>query len=83
MVPGTRSVVDNTAAAQKTWTFSQTQGPTLGLVTEVQEGTSSTVLRQINYTWAQNTTGNNYLSRTQVISDPGQILRGHKTGRSV
>ena len=73
LVPATRQVLDGTSQAIKTWTFSQSS-PTLGLATTFAEGSGGSgpaILRQTNYAYSQDAAGNNYVSRLQVVSDPG------------
>jgi YD repeat-containing protein len=68
------SISDSNANATKTWSFDTNADATQTLVTtyKKQNTTSGSVLRQLNYTWTQDSTGNNYISRTQEISDPSQ-----------
>ncbi len=75
LVPTSRQLTDVHAGALKAWNFSQTAGATFGLVTSFNEGSASapqSPLRTTNYTWSQNSSGNNYIARLQTVSDPGQ-----------
>ena len=75
LIPTSRQLTDVHSGALKVWNFGQALGSTFGLVTSFNEGASSSPqnpLRTTNYTWAQNASGNNYISRLQAISDPGQ-----------
>ncbi len=73
-VPQYRTVSDVQGQAGKKWVFSQAADSTQGLITDYYEDSlpSWTALRQTDYIWAQDTTGNNYLSRVANVSDPGQ-----------
>jgi len=73
LTASTMLIFDLRAGASKKWIFDANADATEGLVTSQQDGPiTGALLRQVNYTWAQDSTGNNYISRTQEISDPGQ-----------
>ncbi len=74
------SVNDSHAHATKIWTFDINPDATENLVTSYQEENAygPVVMRQVNYTWAQDPAGNNYISRTQDIIDPTQSYASTK-----
>jgi len=73
-VPQSRTLVDATANATKVWTFDQTANASQGLVASYseQQTTPSLTPRLTNYTWAQDSAGNSFISQIQTISDPGK-----------
>ncbi len=74
------SLNDSHAHATKIWTFDINTDATENLVTTYQEENAygPVVMRQVNYTWAQDSAGNNYISRTQDITDPTQSYASTK-----
>jgi hypothetical protein len=67
------TLVDTQANAGKEWDFDTSQDATQGLMTTYKQYTASsgTVLRQVNYTWTQDSAGRNYIGRTQDVANPG------------
>jgi RHS repeat-associated protein len=68
------------AQAGKKWTFVVLQDATQGLPTIYQQFRTSdaTVLDQVNYTWAQDPAGRNYIARTQDIANPSTAYSATK-----
>jgi YD repeat-containing protein len=71
---------DVQANASKKWSFNTAAGATQGLISTYQEERTSdqTVFHQVNYSWTQDANGNNYISRTQDIMDPGTTYAATK-----
>ncbi len=67
----TRVLTDSTAHATKTWTFNDVGSAAAGIVSSVSEGGGSQAPRVTAYSWAQNSSGNNYISRLQSTLDSG------------
>ena len=74
------TMIDTSSAGEKYWTFSST-GSSIGLVTHTQGRAptsspcsatpASTAMTQNDYTWDQDTAGNNYLGAVVTTLDPG------------
>ena len=73
MIDTGRVVTDNTANATKTWSFNdvQTGSASSGLANSLSEGGGSQAARVTAYTWAQTSSGNNYIGRLQSTLDSG------------
>lgn len=73
-VAASTNLVDSQANAGKSWAFDTQLDNTQGLVTAYTQyqTASGVVLRQLNYTWAQDPVGRNYIGRSQDIANPNQ-----------